>query len=200
MTRRLPAIAEALQGTTHTPAEDSAGNHSGLTHSCIAGHALLASVSQSSLLGYPGRMNADALAVQAVLVGPPDPEIVGLEAELRAAQLAADVAALDRLIAEELLFTGPDGKLATKAQDLAAHRSGIVRIREHEPTELRVRRIGSDVAIAALCTRLTVEIGGATVRGTYRYTRVWAREQGSWRVAGGHVAPAPEPAELHPGG
>ena len=26
------------------------------------------------------------------------------------------------------------------------------------------------------------------VRGTFRYTRVWAREQGTWRVAGGHVS------------
>jgi hypothetical protein len=53
-----------------------------------------------------------------VLVGPPDAEIVALESRLRAAQLAADVAALDALIADELLFTGPDGELGTKGQDL----------------------------------------------------------------------------------
>jgi hypothetical protein len=45
---RVSPIAEALQGTTHTPAEESAGNHSGFAHSCIAGHGLLASVSQNS--------------------------------------------------------------------------------------------------------------------------------------------------------
>ena len=129
--------------------------------------------------------------MQRVLVGPEDAEMVRLEAELRMAQLAADVEALDRLIAEELLFTGPDGQLGTKAQDLAAHRAGVVRMREHVPTELRVRRIGGDVAIAALLTQLTVEVGGTTVRGAYRYTRVWAREQGTWRVAGGHVAAVP---------
>jgi ketosteroid isomerase-like protein len=133
----------------------------------------------------------DASALQKVLVGPDDPEIVALEAALRGAQLAADVDALDQLIAEELLFTGPDGKLGTKAQDLAAHRSGIVRIRSHEPSELRVRRIGADVAIVALRTRLVVDVQGSTVEGTYRYTRVWAREQGAWRVVGGHVAPVP---------
>ncbi|HEY6081060.1 MAG TPA: nuclear transport factor 2 family protein, partial [Polyangiaceae bacterium] len=65
----------------------------------------------------------DITALQQVLVGPDDPEIVALEAALRSAQLAADVATLDQLIAEELLFTGPDGKLGTKAQDLAAHQS-----------------------------------------------------------------------------
>jgi ketosteroid isomerase-like protein len=130
--------------------------------------------------------------IQAVLVGPADPEIVDAESRLRAAQLAADVAALDALIADELLFTGPDGQLGTKAQDLAAHAAGVVRIRVHAPEELRVRRVGSDVAVAALRTRLEVEVAGTLVRGTYRYTRVWAREAGgAWRVVGGHVSEVP---------
>ena len=125
-------------------------------------------------------------------VGAPDAEIVALEARLRAAQLSADVAALDELIDDVLLFTGPDGQLGTKAQDLAAHGSGAVRFREHEPEELRVRRIGRDVAVVALRARLAVEVAGRLVRGTYRYTRVWSHgKDGAWRVAGGHVSEVP---------
>jgi ketosteroid isomerase-like protein len=134
-------------------------------------------------------IDADEGPLAAVLAGAFDPEMVALEARLRTAQLAADVGALDALIAEELLFTGPDGTLATKAQDLAAHGSGAVRFREHVPEELRVRRVGADVAVTALRTRLAVEVGGVLVRGTYRYTRVWSREGGGeWRVVGGHVS------------
>jgi len=134
----------------------------------------------------------DLATMRSVLVGDADDEIVAREAELRAAQLAADVAALDRLIADELLFAGPDGQLGTKAQDLDAHGSGVVRFRAHEPEELRVRRVGADVAIASLRARLTVEVGGQTVQGTYRYTRVWAREDGrTWRVVGGQVSEIP---------
>ena len=98
---------------------------------------------------------------------------------------------MDRLIAGDLLFTGPDGRLATKAQDLGAHRSGAVRFREHEPEELRVRRVGPDVAIVALRARLEVEVAGTVQRGTYRYTRAvaWARERGgAWQIVGGHVS------------
>ena len=145
------------------------------------------------MLELPPISDRDFAAMRAVLVGPDDPEIVACEAWIRAAQLGADTAALDRLIADELLFTGPDGNLGTKAQDLDAHASGLVRIRAHEPEELRVRRVGADVAVSALRTRLAVEVGGSIVRGTYRYTRVWAREGGgSWRVVGGHVSAAPD--------
>jgi ketosteroid isomerase-like protein len=122
----------------------------------------------------------------------PDAEIVALEARLRTAQLAADVQELGQLIDDDLLFTGPDGQLGTKAQDLAAHGSGAVRFREHEPEELRVRRVGSDVAVVALRARLAVEVAGSVVRGTYRYTRVWSRgKDGAWRVVGGHVSEVP---------
>ena len=139
----------------------------------------------------------DVALMQAALVGGPHDEIVALEARLRAAQLAADVDALDALISRDLLFTGPDGQLGSKEADLAAYRLGVVRFRSHEPEELRVRHIGDVAAMSALRARLSVEVGSVTVRGTYRYTRIlgagggrelacvgWARE----RRNRGHVA------------
>jgi Calcium/calmodulin dependent protein kinase II Association. len=129
--------------------------------------------------------------MEAVLIGNPDPEIAGIEAQLRLAQLAGDTNALEQLISDDLLFAGPDGQLASKGQDLKAHASGAVRFREHVPEELRVRRVGSDVAISSLRARLAVEVGGSVTQGVFRYTRVWSRENGKWRVAGGHVSEVP---------
>jgi hypothetical protein len=70
--------------------------------------------------------SADIAAKAAVLVGAPDHEIVAMEARLRDAQLRADVGVLDELLDDDLLFAGPGGDLATKAQDLETHRSGVV--------------------------------------------------------------------------
>jgi ketosteroid isomerase-like protein len=135
-------------------------------------------------------MPSDPSLFSAVLRGSSDQELVELETRLRDAQIAADVAALDALIADNLLFAGPDGQLATKRQDLEAHASGAVRFREHLPEELRVRRIGAVVAVTSLRARLVVEVAKVVTRGTYRYTRIWAREaDGQWRVVGGHVSP-----------
>src|SRR5688500_2216494 len=120
-----------------------------------------------------------------------DAEIAALEAELRAAQLAADVAALDRLISDDLLFTGPDGALATKAEDLTAYREGVMRVTAHEPRDLRVRRVGADVAIVALRTRMAGSYAGTPFDAIARYTRVWAREGGRWRIVAGQVSVVP---------
>jgi ketosteroid isomerase-like protein len=131
----------------------------------------------------------DTTTLDRALVGNTDPEIVVLETRLRAAQLTADLAALQDLISDDLLFTGPDGQLGTKSQDIEAYRSGIVKFLAHVPEELRIRRVGADVAITSLRAELTVNVAGNLSHGTYRYTRVWAREgSGSWRVAGGHVS------------
>lgn len=111
-----------------------------------------------------------------------------LEAELRAAQLGADVEALDRLIDDTLLFTGPDGALASKSDDLASHRSGTVRILSHDPSDLQWQAVTSDVVIVALRTRLTGFVHGQPFAGEFRYTRVWARRGDTWRIVGGHVS------------
>ena len=121
-----------------------------------------------------------------------DAHIAALESQLRDAQLASDVHALDRLIGDGLLFTGPDGQLYTKADDLAAHGAGAIRITMHEPQELRIRRVGDDVAIVALRTRLAGSFGGQAFEDVVRYTRVWARESAdAWQVVAGHVSIVP---------
>ena len=131
----------------------------------------------------------DTSALERVLVGIADQEIIILEARIRAAQLIADLTALEDLISDDLLFTGPDGQLGTKAQDIEAYRSGTVRFMAHIPEELRIRRVSADVSISALRVQLMVNVAGNLSHGTYRYTRVWAREDGrTWRVVGGHVS------------
>ena len=114
-----------------------------------------------------------------------------LEATLRQAQLDGDIDALDRLIDEALLFVGPNGALASKADDLALHRSGAVRFTAHEAIDLAWRRIAPDVVVVALLARLAVLVHGQPVEGDYRYTRVWARRDARWRVVAGHVSAMP---------
>ena len=109
------------------------------------------------------------------------------EEALRRAQLAGDVAALERLVDDALVFTGPDGLLYGKGDDLAAHREGWVRVTRLEPSEERVQRFG-DVAVVSVRMEMAGAFRGAEFAGPFRYTRVWRDGPGGWRIVAGHVS------------
>ena len=114
--------------------------------------------------------------------------VVRDERALQAAMRASDVAELDRLLHPELLAVGPDGRLADKAADLAAHRSGVFTISELLEEELRVRVVG-DTAVTFVVLRVRGKIADDEVAGRMRYTRTWVRDGGSWRVMAAHISP-----------
>ncbi|MDE8651517.1 nuclear transport factor 2 family protein [Novosphingobium album (ex Liu et al. 2023)] len=119
----------------------------------------------------------------------PIAEIAAREADLRQAMLAGDVAALDRLLADDLIFTNQDGQRLTKADDLSAHRSGLLRIVRLDPVGAPVMRLLGDAAIACVTVDLAGTYAGQPFGGVFAYTRVWHRAGEAWRVAAGHCSP-----------
>ena len=117
-------------------------------------------------------------------------EILACESQLRQAQLTADVAALERLLDDALVFTAIDGTIASKSDDLALHRSGRLRITRMDPSDRRVLHLG---ATSVVSVRMTAEaiLDGVTVAGPLRYTRVWHKRADSWRVVAGHMSAVP---------
>jgi ketosteroid isomerase-like protein len=118
-----------------------------------------------------------------------DPEIEtqirACEVRLYAAMLASDVAELDALIADDLLFAGPTGELATKAMDLELHRSGSTQFHEFTPEELEIRVWSEQFALASAKIFLRGTYLGQAFAGPYRYTRIWRKGQSGWQIVGG---------------
>jgi ketosteroid isomerase-like protein len=117
-----------------------------------------------------------------------DDPILACEAALRAAMLTNDVAALDRLIDDALVFTALDGTVVGKHDDLEAHRARRLRLTRMEPSDQRVLRLG---AVAVVSVRMDHEgtWDGAPVGGALRYTRVWCERPEGWRIVAGHMSP-----------
>ena len=92
-----------------------------------------------------------------------DASLRASEDALRRAQLAGDAEALARLVDDALVFTGPDGALYGKADDLAAHREGWVRVTRLEPSEERVQRFG-DVAVVSVRMEMAARRGWRCLR------------------------------------
>lgn len=116
--------------------------------------------------------------------------IRAVEERLWKAQLAADVEALDDLIADDLLFTGLSGSMETKAGDLQQHRSGALKITKLEPLDFHVRPIPGG-AITSVKMDAAAVVGGKPTSAILRYTRVWIAEGDRWRIAGGHMSVVP---------
>lgn len=115
-------------------------------------------------------------------------EIRGCEAQLCTAMLNSDLSALDVLIADDLLFVGPTGELATKAMDLELHRTGNTRFHELIPKELEIRVWSEQFVLVAAKVFLSGTYLGNAFSGDYRYIRIWRKDQNHWQIAGGSVS------------
>jgi ketosteroid isomerase-like protein len=114
-------------------------------------------------------------------------QIVDAEERLRTAMLRSDVGALDELLASELIFTNHLGQLLGKENDLAAYRSGTLKVKELKPSEQQVRLHG-DLAIVSVRMQLSGTYGGKPANGDFRFTRVWALSPlKTWHVVAAHA-------------
>ena len=116
----------------------------------------------------------------------PAPESVGvdlLEAErrLQAAQRDADVETLDALLHPRVVAAGPDGAVFNKEDDLGSYRSGTLRITRLLEESIDVQDDGQTGTTRIIATVDAVQ-AGTEVSARLRYTRLWLRERGRWRV------------------
>lgn len=146
-------------------------------------------------MSYPGQPSNDAVGTRT-----DDADIAAADAlrdaerRLQRAQLASDVEALDRLIDERLVFTGPDGRHYSKQDDLQVHRSGQQAMTRVDEEDLTVRVVGGTGVTWFLGT-LEGSMAGEPFLVRVRYTRTWIHDHDSgWRLIAAHVSPAPEVA------
>ena len=118
---------------------------------------------------------------------PSEASLRACEAALRRAQVTSDVGELDRLVDDSLVFTGPNGAVYSKNDDLDAHRRGLIRITRLEPSEERIQLFGH-IAVVSVRMEMSGTFEGVAFAGPFRYTRVWRAIGDSWRIVAGHVS------------
>jgi hypothetical protein len=117
-------------------------------------------------------------------------ELRAAERALQAAQLASDVSELDRLIDDRLVFTGADGQLYSKADDLRLHGTGEQKMSRVDEEDLTVLVLGNTGVTCFLGT-LSGMLSGTAFTARVRYTRTWIHDDTrGWRLIAGHVSGA----------
>ncbi|SDI27184.1 nuclear transport factor 2 family protein [Nonomuraea jiangxiensis] len=108
------------------------------------------------------------------------------ERRLQAAQLASDVAALSELLDDAVLFTGPDGKLYSKQDDLTVHESGRQVLTRVEEEDLRVLAT-AHTGVTWFLGTLEGTVNGQPLTARMRYTRTWIHDEAGWRIIAAHA-------------
>ena len=115
-------------------------------------------------------------------------QVIKGEERLRQAMMNNDVEVLGELIAPDLLFTGHLGQLASKADDLAAHRARLLRVEKLEPSERHIQ-VYSDFAVVSVLMHLIGTYAGEPIDQRMRYTRVWTvYPNGLLQISAGHMS------------
>ncbi|RSC37146.1 nuclear transport factor 2 family protein [Agrobacterium sp. FDAARGOS_525] len=115
-------------------------------------------------------------------------EIERCEQQLREAMLRSDVAQLDLLLSDTLIFINQDGARLTKADDIAAHRTGLLTITALSEKGERIIQSFGDTATVCLTTEVAGEYALQKFVGTFAYSRVWHHKDGRWQVVLAHCS------------
>jgi ketosteroid isomerase-like protein len=122
-------------------------------------------------------------------------QIEALEEQWRQAQLEGDVATMDKLLSDDYIGISMTGQVNTKNQQLDRMRNHKIALTRLDLGDRQVKLIGS---IAIVTSRAEVEgtNEGVTVKGTYRYTRVYQRlPSGVWKITSFEATRVPGPRD-----
>jgi hypothetical protein len=110
-------------------------------------------------------------------------ELRTAEQRLVLAMLAGDADALERLLADEATYTGPDGQVTDRASDIELHRSGTLRLQRFDVQTLQfdLADDGSHATSRSL-VELVGSLAGEPFAMRLQYTRRWGRSPLGWRV------------------
>jgi len=108
--------------------------------------------------------------------------IARCEEELRAAMLAGDVEAMERLLAEDMIFVDQLGVKRSREDDIAVHRSGLLQLSSLDFRADRYIRSHGDVASVVVTADVAGTYGGAAFFGTFAYLRLWEQEGDRWQI------------------
>src|SRR5262245_226380 len=110
-----------------------------------------------------------------------------LDNERIQAQIGADAAALDRIYADDFIGVGPRGTVRTKPQVISDFTSGALKFQSITTDEVQVRVYENTAVETGLSTMIGQDKGKTVPRDT-RFTRVWVKQQGRWRLVANHYS------------
>ncbi len=118
-------------------------------------------------------------------------EILQLFEDGDRALIAADLAALSRIFADDYIQYDESGEPFTKEDVINNLKSGAIRYVSMTPTGRRIRLLKDDVALVLGSEEDVVEQNGRRFPVRYVYMDVVMKREGRWQIVGSQLARPP---------
>ena len=124
-------------------------------------------------------------------------EVLAQEAQLTVATRELDVEALDRIYADDILFTGVTGAICGKSSLMEEARRGQAErlaaaetkhfVASYDKSDIKVV-VHGDTAVTSWRFVITIRHNAQDTVRAYRTTNVWMKRARGWQVIAGHTA------------
>ena len=130
-----------------------------------------------------------SIAVSSAQDNPTQKELQRLEKVWNEAHVAGDAVALDGLWADDLVVIVPKMPVFDKKQSLAIWRTGRMKFTRYETSDLTFRVYGDTAIVTGALVR-DRKFGDKDIHEDWRFTKVYVRQDGKWRVVSWHASDA----------
>ena len=107
--------------------------------------------------------------------------IIDLDKKRMTAMAQKDVATLNALLADDLVYTHSSARLDTKQSLIGNMESGATVYTSVEPSDVKAQDLGDCVVLTGSC-RIGVMSGGRRNTFSVRFTDVYANKGGRWQM------------------
>jgi ketosteroid isomerase-like protein len=107
--------------------------------------------------------------------------VIELDRKRMTAMAQKDIATLNELIADDLIYTHSSARLDTKQSLIGNMESGSTVYTSVVPSDVKAQDLGDSVVLTGNC-RISVNSGGNAMSFGVRFTDVYARRNGKWQM------------------
>ncbi|MGC2203627.1 MAG: nuclear transport factor 2 family protein [Stellaceae bacterium] len=117
--------------------------------------------------------------------------VIDLDRQRMTAMAHKDVATLNRLLSDDLVYTHSSARLDTKQSLIGAMESGATVYTAVEPSDVKAQDLGDTVVLTGSC-RISVMSQGRPNSFSVRFTDVYASKGGQWQMVAWQSTRLPE--------
>jgi hypothetical protein len=107
--------------------------------------------------------------------------VIELDRKRMTAMAQKDIATLNELISDELVYTHSSARLDTKQSLIGNMESGSTVYTSVVPSDVKAQDLGDAVVLTGTC-RISVNSGGNAMNFGVRFTDVYAKRNGKWQM------------------